>query len=28
VRQLMYGMGGRVRYVRPLESGAGFLLSF
>jgi C4-dicarboxylate-specific signal transduction histidine kinase len=28
VRQLMYGMGGRVRYVRPLESGAAFLLSF
>jgi C4-dicarboxylate-specific signal transduction histidine kinase len=28
VRQLMHGMGGRVRYVRPLESGAAFLLSF
>lgn len=28
VRQLMYGMGGRVRYVRPLESGAAFVLSF
>jgi signal transduction histidine kinase len=28
VRQLMYGMGGRVRHVRPLESGAAFVLSF
>lgn len=28
VRQLMYGMGGRVRYVRPLESGAAFVLTF
>ena len=28
VRQLMYGMGGRVRYVRPLENGAAFVLSF
>ncbi len=28
VRQLMYGMGGRVRYVRQLESGSLFLLSF
>ncbi len=28
VRQLMYGMGGRVRHVRPLEHGAAFVLSF
>jgi C4-dicarboxylate-specific signal transduction histidine kinase len=28
VRQLMYGMGGRVRHVRPLEKGAAFVLSF
>jgi nitrogen fixation/metabolism regulation signal transduction histidine kinase len=28
VRQLMYGMGGRVRHVRPLEKGAMFVLSF
>ena len=28
VRQLMYGMGGRVRYVRPLESGAAFVVIF
>jgi len=28
VRQLMYGMGGRVRHVRPLEKGAAFILSF
>jgi signal transduction histidine kinase len=28
VRQLMYGMGGRVRHVRPLEGGAAFVLSF
>jgi len=28
VRQLMYGMGGRVRHVRPLETGAAFVLSF
>ncbi len=28
VRQLMYGMGGRVRHVRPLENGAAFVLSF
>lgn len=28
VRQLVFGMGGRVRYVRPLEGGAAFLLSF
>jgi C4-dicarboxylate-specific signal transduction histidine kinase len=28
VRQLMYGMGGRVRHVRPLERGAAFVLSF
>lgn len=28
VRQLMYGMGGRVRYARPLEKGATFVLSF
>jgi signal transduction histidine kinase len=27
-RQLMYGMGGRVRHVRPLEGGAAFVLSF
>lgn len=28
VRQLMFGMGGRVRHVRPLEQGAMFVLSF
>ncbi|MCV2351232.1 sensor histidine kinase [Paucibacter sp. Y2R2-4] len=28
VRQLVHGMGGRVRYVRPLEGGAAFVLSF
>jgi C4-dicarboxylate-specific signal transduction histidine kinase len=28
VRQLMFGMGGRVRHVRPLEPGAMFVLSF
>lgn len=28
VRQLMVGMGGRVRHVRPLERGAVFVLSF
>jgi C4-dicarboxylate-specific signal transduction histidine kinase len=28
VRQLMFGMGGRVRHVRPLEKGAMFVLSF
>jgi C4-dicarboxylate-specific signal transduction histidine kinase len=28
VRQLVSGMGGRVRYVRPLEGGAAFVLSF
>ncbi|GFE91820.1 sensor histidine kinase [Steroidobacter agaridevorans] len=28
VRQLMFGMGGRVRHVRPLERGAMFVLSF
>jgi signal transduction histidine kinase len=28
VRQLMAGMGGRVRHVRPLEQGAVFVLSF
>ena len=28
VRQLVHGMGGRVRYVRPLEGGAGFVLLF
>jgi len=28
VRQLMAGMGGRVRHVRPLERGAAFILSF
>lgn len=28
VRQLMYGMSGRVRHVRPLEGGAAFVLSF
>jgi C4-dicarboxylate-specific signal transduction histidine kinase len=28
VRQLMAGMGGRVRHVRPLECGAAFVLSF
>lgn len=28
VRQLMYGMGGRVRYARSLEGGATFVLIF
>ena len=28
VRQLVHGMGGRVRHVRPLAGGAAFLLSF
>jgi C4-dicarboxylate-specific signal transduction histidine kinase len=28
VRHLVYGMGGRVRHVRPLEGGAAFVLSF
>ncbi|MCV2360802.1 ATP-binding protein [Paucibacter sp. TC2R-5] len=28
VRQLVHGMGGRVRHVRPLEGGATFVLSF
>lgn len=28
VRQLVHGMGGRVRHVRPLEGGASFVLSF
>jgi signal transduction histidine kinase len=28
VRQLLQGMGGRVRFVRPLEGGAAFVLSF
>jgi C4-dicarboxylate-specific signal transduction histidine kinase len=28
VRQLMFGMGGRVRHLRPLEKGAMFVLSF
>lgn len=28
VRQLVNGMGGRVRHVRPLEGGAAFILSF
>ena len=28
VRQLVYGMGGRVRYVRPMEKGAAFVLIF
>ena len=28
VRQLVNGMGGRVRHVRPLEGGAAFVLSF
>lgn len=28
VRQLMFGMGGRVRHVRPLGQGAMFVLSF
>lgn len=28
VRQLMHGMGGRVRHVRPLDGGASFVLSF
>jgi C4-dicarboxylate-specific signal transduction histidine kinase len=28
VRQLMFGMGGRVRHVRPIEKGAAFVLIF
>ncbi|MDM4766543.1 ATP-binding protein [Pelomonas sp. SE-A7] len=28
VRQLVNGMGGRVRHVRPVEGGAGFVLVF
>ncbi len=28
VRQLVHGMGGRVRHVRPLEGGAAFVLIF
>ncbi|MFL6697616.1 MAG: sensor histidine kinase [Vitreoscilla sp.] len=28
VRQLVNGMGGRVRHVRPMEGGAAFVLSF
>lgn len=28
VRQLVHGMGGRVRHVRPLDGGAAFVLSF
>lgn len=28
VRQLMYGMGGRVRYARSLDGGATFVLTF
>lgn len=28
VRQLVHGMGGRVRHVRPLEGGAAFVMSF
>ena len=28
VRQLVHGMNGRVRHVRPLEGGAAFILSF
>ena len=28
VRQLVHGMSGRVRHVRPLEGGAAFVLSF
>ena len=28
VRQLMYGMGGRVRHVRSMEKGAAFVLIF
>ncbi len=28
VRQLVSGMGGRVRHVRPIEGGAAFVLSF
>ena len=28
VRQLMYGMGGRVRHIRPMEKGAAFVLIF
>ncbi|MBH9554134.1 sensor histidine kinase [Inhella gelatinilytica] len=27
-RQLVHGMGGRLRHVRPLEGGAAFVLSF
>lgn len=27
-RQLLHGMGGRLRHVRPLEGGAAFVLSF
>ncbi|MFZ2987553.1 sensor histidine kinase, partial [Ideonella sp.] len=28
VRQLVHGMGGRVRHVRPIDGGAAFVLSF
>jgi C4-dicarboxylate-specific signal transduction histidine kinase len=28
VRQLVHGMGGRVRHARPLEGGAAFLITF
>jgi C4-dicarboxylate-specific signal transduction histidine kinase len=28
VRQLIYGIGGRVRHVRPIERGAAFVLLF
>ncbi len=28
VRQLAHGMGGRVRYLRPIDGGAAFVLSF
>jgi C4-dicarboxylate-specific signal transduction histidine kinase len=28
VRQLVHGMGGRVRHIRPMEGGAAFILSF
>lgn len=28
VRQLVHGMGGRVRHVRPIEGGAAFVMSF
>ncbi|MBA4177711.1 MAG: ATP-binding protein [Leptothrix sp. (in: Bacteria)] len=28
VRQLVHGMGGRARHVRPIEGGAAFVLSF